>query len=613
MHLHVPARNIWRRSRALAWFAAAALLAARAAPAGAYEQWHDAVDYTKLRNALGASLPTGAGVPLAHVEAFAKDTNKYFIDRTLAEFNGSLDPTLPTGVQVDVIDATGQSGNGVSNHANNVGFRFYGDVSSVAPGANDVTIYEANDWLQNAINYDNTPNASPHPGEPSDAPYRVQNHSWIGSFGSTVNFSADDARNVDALRRFDYMIDKANGGQGMLAAVGLANNANPLPYLLAHSYNAIAVGRTDGFHSSGLTLGPDLTEPHDVYGPGRSKPDVVGPVPGTPGVNIATSWATAMVSSTATLLYDAVTEPDEDVAEPDALNSEVIKAMIMAGATKNEFPGWTRKPNGPTDYSLPLDDTYGAGEINVFNSYLTVLGGRTAGTLNQPVNAVASSGWDYKNFEGNSSIGDVFYEFNIPDGSKAQELSVVLTWNVKITDSDSAPNYFAPSESLQNLDLRLYNSSSAFPGSLVDASLSEVDNVEHIYLTNLPSGTYTLSVSGAADWDYGLAWRMNTRFLEVNADFDDSGVVDGADFLAWQRNAGTLLGATHADGDADGDGDVDHFDYESYQAGTMPLPVQAALRIAASIPEPGTLGSAAVAAGLIVSSVRASIRRRTHG
>lgn len=40
-------------------------------------------------------------------------------------------------------------------------------------------------------------------------------------------------------------------------------------------------------------------------------------------------------------------------------------------------------------------------------------------------------------------------------------------------------------------------------------------------------------------------------------DFNGDGVVDGSDFLAWQRGYGTQTGATPANGDADADGDVD--------------------------------------------------------
>ena len=144
----------------------------------------------------------------------------------------------------------------------------------------------------------------------------------------------------------------------------------------------------------------------------------------------------------------------------------------------------------------------------------------------------------------------------------------MLAWNAKITDTNGDPNVFSPTEPVvQNLNLQLYDSTTSFMGSLLDQSVSTVDNVEHIYLNSLGAGTYTLKVSGAANWDYGLAWRMTTAFDEPNADFDGDGVVSGSDFLVWQRNFGTLLGAANSDGDADGDGDVDDGRPDAVQGG----------------------------------------------
>ena len=185
------------------------------------------------------------------------------------------------------------------------------------------------------------------------------------------------------------------------------------------------------------------------------------------------------------------------------------------------------------------------------------------------------------------------------EGSTATDFSILLAWNAKITDTNPDENVFAPTEPVvQNLNLQLYDSTTSFMGSLLDQSISTVDNVEHIYMNSLAAGTYTLKVSGAANWDYGLAWRMTTAFDEPNADFDGDGVVDGSDFLVWQRNFGTLINAANADGDADGDGDVDTDDLNLYKAGAISTPVPPMVAsLVAAVPEP----SAALLA--IVSSL----------
>jgi hypothetical protein len=77
-----------------------------------------------------------------------------------------------------------------------------------------------------------------------------------------------------------------------------------------------------------------------------------------------------------------------------------------------------------------------------------------------------------------------------------------------------------------------------------------------------------------------------------DADFNNSTLVDGADFLIWQRGFGTP-DAQNADGDADGDPDVDAADLTIWnnQYGAAP-PVLAAVT---AVPEPTSLALAAVA------------------
>lgn len=73
-----------------------------------------------------------------------------------------------------------------------------------------------------------------------------------------------------------------------------------------------------------------------------------------------------------------------------------------------------------------------------------------------------------------------------------------------------------------------------------------------------------------------------------NADFNGDLVVDGRDFLVWQKGVGLATGATPAQGDADGDTDVDQADFSIWSAafgspaavasgGAVPEPTSAAL------------------------------------
>jgi hypothetical protein len=66
----------------------------------------------------------------------------------------------------------------------------------------------------------------------------------------------------------------------------------------------------------------------------------------------------------------------------------------------------------------------------------------------------------------------------------------------------------------------------------------------------------------------------------ANADFNGDGKVDGADFLTWQQNQGTVGGATQGTGDANTDGNVDQADLAAWQSqfGTSPA--------VSAVPEP---------------------------
>ena len=519
-----------------------------------FADFRDDVGYTKLVSVLGAAAPNGAGVPISLVEAGS--TGNFLPNASNAEFDAISDPLM-----IDVAFTNGSSavGSGSSGHSNSQAQLFFGNASSVAPAANTVTVYEANDYLSNILNMNGSNSTLP------DAQgFRVQNFSWIGTFATPNDGTPDPTvaelnNDREALRRFDYAIDTNN----ITAMVGLNNGTAALPHMLSHSYNSIAIGLRSGIHSSGLT---HLAN----YGVGRSKPELVAN-------RNTVSGATSSVSSVATFLHSADT-----VMGTDAAKSVTMKALLLAGASKDELSSWSHIDTSGEWH--PLDDTFGAGEVNVYNSYLATLGGQFVGNTEAPTQ-VASHGWDYQTVQAGPG-NELLYDFIIPAGTVASELSIALTWNAKI---ESPFNVGDPI--VANLGLELVDDSDMtidldLGDTHVDGlSDSDVDNVEYLYLTNLVAGTYTLKVSSSdLDSDFGLAWRTVTAFETISADFDEDGDTDGADFLAWQRGLGTLINATHATGDADGDGDVDADDLAIFNGVTTgPTSLSSLL---ASVPEP---------------------------
>jgi hypothetical protein len=109
--------------------------------------------------------------------------------------------------------------------------------------------------------------------------------------------------------------------------------------------------------------------------------------------------------------------------------------------------------------------------------------------------------------------------------------------------------------------------------------------------------------NGIVDWVDGIIDEVRVsdaalapdQFLFLppssDADFDDSGTVDGRDFLIWQRNYGGP--GNPGTGDADGNGQVDDADFAAWKATFGGPPAVAA---GAGVPEPAAIVLAALAA-----------------
>jgi pimeloyl-ACP methyl ester carboxylesterase len=105
-------------------------------------------------------------------------------------------------------------------------------------------------------------------------------------------------------------------------------------------------------------------------------------------------------------------------------------------------------------------------------------------------------------------------------------------------------------------------------------------------------GIYQLNNFGNSD--------LLTLTVVVPGDFDADGDVDGADFVAWQTNFPTAIGATLAMGDADNDGDVDGADFVVWQTN---FPASGGASVA-PVPEP--------AGGLILGAALVMIAHRVR-
>ena len=437
--------------------------------------YQDDAGFTRLKAELGAALPNGAGISMSHVEALLPSppfaANAWLPQAGSGTFAGS---GLYAGKQF-----TAKSGSGAfSFHANEVAGFMYGDDTgfntiyhSMCAGVVTVDCYNADDWVNNVL----SPTASNI--EPLVESRDVQNHSWI------TNATASNASAVnDVVRRQDFSINRDN----YVCCVGLDNGSTTVvPDIWASSYNAISVGVSSGAHSRGGVTA-------DMDGPARRKPEMVAPLE-------ATSHATGYVSSAAGLLLAKANVINTN----NARHAKTIKAVLLAGATKEEFPGWAKTA---TD---PIDAIYGAGELNIYNSYHILDGGEQAVNAAGDATGRAYFGWDMNSIIGSATAD---YRLNIPAGTYGVELSAFIVWHRTLTDPVGG-GFTLGNDTLVNYNLTLFRDPAAGGTAVtIDSSTSTIYNLEHVWKKDLPAGTYRLRVSrtSGATQEYSIAWRLST-------------------------------------------------------------------------------------------------------
>jgi hypothetical protein len=478
----------------------------------------DEIGYEELSVRLGSGLPTGAGVPVCQVEANTEGGLTFYgPDQTRSEFAGKT--------------FTAMSGTmNASWHATTVGTYLFGVGTSIAPGISSIFNYEANSWITNFLRANQASSTPANP--PSGA--RIMNHSWIGSAGASTD-------NV-VLRRLDFQANR----DGTLHVTGLNNNAgSTLLPLLSCSYNGIAVGRTDGQHSFGLT-------PTGTDGPGRMKPDIVAP-------GAATSWATPVVAAAAALLQQVAGEPPL-ASNPSARDPTVLKAVLMAGATHAE--SWSNAPVASGDARgeavRPLDPVSGAGVVNVDRAHRILTGGEQDGSLEVPTQAtLRAAGWDLAQISPGTNV-----HWRLRLYEQAPELSIIASWRrLPSTTFTTAP-------SSPTIRLRLFRveGSSLVPLTGEDgaayyasgnvASTSAPDNVQHIYVRGLVAGEYVIQASrlgsSGTPAPTAVAWFRPAPAADANWD----GQVDGLDLAVVLSAWGTNQPAA----DLNDDGTIDGLD-----------------------------------------------------
>ena len=474
----------------------------------------DASGYDALVARLGSATPTGAGIGVLQMEATVTPGGvDYSPDAALAEFAGN------TLTRVNNPYAT-------SSHANYVATWLYGVNSSMAKGVTNVWVYNVNNWINENLKINSTlPIAQPN------SSVRVQNNSWIGSFG--VGNEVYDREAVN----------------------GENNGAGSVRYpMMGDCFNGLSVGRLDLQHSAGLTGAASDT-------PGRMKPDIIAS-------GQATSYSTPVVGSAAAVLFQQAQSSGSLAASLSAMaRAQLVKTALLAGATRDA--SWSNQaPQSGAQRGItakPLDPVRGSGALNIDNAHKIISLERNNGASSATA-ATRCGANGFGSFTMSASQ-NLYWRFHV--NQTTPSLDFVVSWPRVVTTSLSY--------TLANLDLKVYrglvdattlislqgDAGNAFVGSGNVWSQSTVDNVEIIHMNNVVPGEYVVeltrvdSAGGAVQVSAG--WQVDPAGFGRLGDFDNSGIVDSADL-------GRLLGVMGTDDptcDVNLDGTVDSADVGS--------------------------------------------------
>lgn len=492
-----------------------------------------------------ATLPDGAGVAVAQVEAnllqgsSGKTNDQFEVQAsnsstvssapfTYMDFNGYLSSSAGYSYSITSGTTTTLYSDSVSTHADTVASYFYGS-SGYGTGVSGVDNIDAGAFQGYFLGITGATNTAPvafniqHVSYTSPAQngsqtlslqnVKVINQSFTDQTSSTSGVSAASYTTwINGVNAAYDNFTNAHGtifvsavGDGSATYTTTPSQINPP----ATAYNSIAVGAYP-YSSTATGLGPTND--------GRSKPDIVAS-------GAFTSYTTPIVAGAAAAMVQAGTAADgysnadglsQSQYSTAATDERTIKALLLNGATKPT--GWTNNytvTNGTYTYlapaanaTTPLDPRYGAGLVNLANSYSNLLAGRTAAST---VPIAQKEGWDFSSISSGIS-NTANYTFDLSNAGQAYDLTSTLVWNAQVQQLVSRSSVVTYNETLNNLDLMLYNAA----GSLVASSTSTLDNVQQIYSLNLLPGTYRLEVldnGGAASWaattdSYALAYNF---------------------------------------------------------------------------------------------------------
>ncbi|HSY19553.1 MAG TPA: hypothetical protein VK815_14525 [Candidatus Acidoferrales bacterium] len=427
----------------------------------------DFQDDIGLRAMRATASLDGSGIRLAQPEAGFGSATNWEVNPSaiwVLQPAGKFTYSSSSGTATNYPNAVGSD----SGHAEfNVGGFCYGLPFGIATNLSHIDNYEANYFIDDIVVL----------ASPIAAP--LVNQSFV-----------DPDTNDEVV--LDAAYDDYAAQYGTLFISGVDNGGPVKPP--STCYNGIGAGAYQDY-ANHTSIGPTPAG-------GRCKPDITA-------ISDSASTGTALVSGAAALLLQAALRGDGGSDTNSTADLRTLKALLLNGAVKPV--DWTNAG------ASPLDARYGAGVVNILNSYEQLAGGKHGVTISNTVSLNAAhpptgamgdvgvlSGWNLAtNASGILNDSIHHYYFNVSNGvtSAKYTATATLVWLRQQGMTD-----------INNLDLFLYNCANS---NLVACSTSQVDNVEHIWTTGLAPGRYDLQVWKAGgigpvslDETYALAFEF---------------------------------------------------------------------------------------------------------
>jgi subtilisin family serine protease len=351
-------------------------------------------------------------------------------------------------------------------------------------------------------------------GAPSGATYEGVFADYIANAtGATLTFSAGNSTSANSV--------VAPGSAWNNITVGsLQDDTDADPYN-RRSFQS-SRGPCDYFDPVTQSFVPFVRAAVDLCAPGQSLDlayyggatggNWTGTADGTPdtystGVQ-GTSFASPIVAGGAGLLVDVAY--DQFAGNDKARDGRVTKAVLMNSAHKTaNWQNGQTNVSGVLQTTQSLDWNVGAGRMDLTKAYEQFTAG-TADVSGLGGGTVEAIGWDYGQVS-EGAPNDYVIADELVGGTK---LAVTLDWfmDAGFDFEGNVPTF----ESLDNLNLQVWELLDGGGSSLIAQSISQYNNVEHLYFTLPHDGNYMLRVLwtgelfdflGDANSEfYGLAW-----------------------------------------------------------------------------------------------------------